>query len=250
MAMTSRGNQRQCANVYPWMTSADPGENRMENTKAARAWGTWPVLVSVGLLAALFLVIGPAADPAFACDCSAPTDETAFEQSDAVFVGQFVSYEPPPTRAVMSSADPATWTFEVSEVYKGDVAAIQEVVSEVSGASCGLEIPREGEFLVFATNEGFEMAVGDGQYYAGLCGGTRSTSVGPLAVDAIPSPPERAQEMSTATGARETEASAESTSSDAGSPTDDGMGPEIWVVGAAVIGTAILAGRRFIRARS
>jgi hypothetical protein len=202
------------------------------------------------MFAALLLVVGPAADPAFACDCSAPTDANAFEQSDAVFVGQLAGYEPPPARAVMSSTDPATWTFEVSEVYKGEVASIQEVVSEVSGASCGLEIPREGEFLVFAADEGFEMAVGDGQYYAGLCGGTRSTSAGPLAVDAMPSPPEPTQEMPSATGERETEASAASTNSDAASPADDGMGPTIWVVGAAVIGTAILAWRRFVRARS
>jgi hypothetical protein len=222
----------------------------MESTNAARAWATWPAVLSVGIFAALFLVVGPAADPAFACDCSAPTDATAFEQSDAVFVGQLVGYEPPPTRAVMSSADPATWTFEVSEVFKGEVAAIQEVVSEESGASCGLEIPREGEFLVFATHEGFEMAVGDGQYYAGLCGGTRSTSAGPLAADATPWPPEPAQEISTATSERETEASGESTNSDADSPADDGMGPEIWGVGAVVIGTVILAWRRFVRAHS
>lgn len=171
----------------------------MDSVEAARSCRPWQAMVAVGALVALVLLVGPTAEPASACDCSLSPDATAFEQSDAVFVGRLVDYEPPPTRTVMSSADPATWTFEVSDVYKGEVAATQEIVSEVSGASCGLEIPREGEFLVFATEQGFQMAVGDGQYYAGLCGGTRSTSDGPLAVDAPPSPPESAQETTSVT---------------------------------------------------
>lgn len=106
-----------------------------------------------------------------------------------VFVGRLADYAAPPQRAVMSSADPATWTFEVSEVYKGEAARTQEVVSEVSGASCGLEIPHRGEFLVFAELEHpmdspTGQYVGDGQLYAGLCGGTRSTGDG-LRLEAI-----------------------------------------------------------------
>jgi hypothetical protein len=227
----------------------------MKSTRAARPWATWPAMVCVGVLGALLVVVGPAADPVFACDCRVPPDATAFEQSDAVFVGQLVDYQPPPTRAVMSSADPATWIFEVSEVYKGEVAAIQEVVSEVSGASCGLEIPREGEFLVFATEQGFQMAVRDGQYYAGLCGGTRSASAGALAVDALPSPPESAQETtSTTIGERDTEAAAESTRPAAGTRDDKDMSPAIVLVGVAfalaVVGAAILAWRRVGGVRS
>lgn len=175
----------------------------MNNAEAPGSRDTWLAMMVAGVLCVVLVVVGPAADPAGACDCSPPSDAMAFEQSDAVFVGRLAGYEPPPTRAVMSSVDPATWTFEVSEVYKGDVAAVQEIVSEVSGASCGLGIPREGTFLAFATDEGFDVDAADGQYHAGLCGGTRSTSAGPLAVDAAPSPPRPEQE--TATGGRDDE---------------------------------------------
>ena len=203
----------------------------MDSTNTARARGAVPAMLSIGLLGALLVMIGPAADPAFACSCGVLSDEMAFEYADAVFIGDLVDYEPPPNRDVMSSADPATWTFEVSEVYKGEVGAHQEVVSEVLGSSCGLELPREGEFLVFATEAGFEIAVGDGQYYAGLCGGTRATSAGPLAVDAAPSP------------SAPTEAAAES-------PSDGGTSPAIVVVVVAIIAAAVLGGVGFIRRRT
>ncbi len=107
------------------------------------------VVVAVFLGAAVLLV-GPSASPAHACSCSAGSDDQHFEGAEAVFRGQLVSYTPPPP-PVMSSTDPAIWTFAVSEVYKGDVAPTQPVISSVDGASCGLEIPHQGEFFVFAS---------------------------------------------------------------------------------------------------
>jgi hypothetical protein len=132
--------------------------------------------------------------PAFACSCAEVGDRAAFERSDAVFVGQVVGYRPPDLRdGVYRSTDAALWTFAVSQVYKGDVPASQAVVSEVSGASCGLEIPKRGEFLVFASRRGSNRGPtpGDGQLYAGLCGGTRSTSRRALPTDlgGPPTPP-------------------------------------------------------------
>ena len=59
------------------------------------------------------------------------------------------------------------------------------------GASCGLEIPKQGEFLVFATKptSAFGPRPAVGQLYAGLCGGTRSTEEGLLAPEiATPRP--------------------------------------------------------------
>jgi hypothetical protein len=142
------------------------------------------VLVSVLLLVVLGLV-DPS--PAHACSCMTSTDAGAFARADAVFRGQLVDYQPPPRRAVMSSADPVTWTFEVSEVYKGVVSERQEIVSEAWGGSCGLEIPHEGDFYVFAS-KATHLVVGDDQYYAGLCGGTRSVDEG-LHVGVLPSAP-------------------------------------------------------------
>jgi len=135
----------------------------------------------VAVAAAAFLGIGT--ETALACSCTSSGtssgDREALDQADAVFVGEVVRYDPPPEREIMSTADPVTWTFAVTDVYKGDVTASQEVVSEAGGSSCGLEIPRRGKFLVFASRRSSDMDVGIGQYYAGLCGGTRSIDEAP-----------------------------------------------------------------------
>ena len=108
----------------------------------------------------------------------------------------------------MSSADPAIWTFAVSEVYKGDVAPTQPVVSAVSGATCGLELAHQGEFFVFVNRRDLMGQPTPDQYHANLCGGTRSTSAGPLAVAALqppttvvttPPPPTTDEPVTTAT---------------------------------------------------
>jgi hypothetical protein len=151
------------------------------------------------LAAVSFSLVGAVVDaePAAACSCVAFTDADAMARADAVFVGRVAGYAGPQQGGTWSSADPALWRFAVSHVYKGEVRAIQDIVSEVSGASCGLEIPKIGEFLVFATVEGsgFGPAPAKGQLYAGRCGGTRSTSEGLLAPELaaahrpLPAPP-------------------------------------------------------------
>jgi hypothetical protein len=122
------------------------------------------------------------AQPAVACSCVSFTDQQAFDRADAVFVGDVVGYEPPPTATGYSSNDPALWIFRVDRVYKGRIPPRQEVVSEFSSVSCGLELPRSGEVLVFATRTGgsFSPVPTPDQYYAGLCSGTRATSAAPV----------------------------------------------------------------------
>lgn len=152
--------------------------------RRTRSFGAGVVAV---LLGAAVLLGGPAAGPAHACSCMATTDEEAFARADAVFRGQVTGYQPPaPDGEFLSSTDPAIWTFAVSEVYKGDVAPSQQIISAFSGASCGLEIPHQGEFIVFAGRRGLDGQVSGDQYFANLCGGTRSTAAGPLAVAQVP----------------------------------------------------------------
>src|SRR4029077_261876 len=130
--------------------------------------------------------VAATATSAYACSCGGASDARAFADADAVFAGKLVHYEPPPQQRVMSSADPAVWTFRVREVYKGKVTRTQEVVSPVSGATCGLEIPRAGTFLVFglravpAGSVNLWPGPAKGQLFAHLCGGTRDVSAGPL----------------------------------------------------------------------
>jgi hypothetical protein len=149
--------------------------------RRTRSFGGGLVAVTLG---AAVLLGGPAAGPAHACSCMAATDDAYFAGADAVFRGQFAGYRPPPEPVTFSGA-PAIWTFAVSEVYKGDVAPSQEIVSAFSGATCGLELPHQGEFFVFATRRGFDGQT-DGRLHANLCGGTRSTAAGPLALDTGP----------------------------------------------------------------
>jgi hypothetical protein len=105
----------------------------------------------------------------------ATTDAEAFERADAVFVGRVVDVTRP--AVLRSSIDPVVWTFDVRTAYKGDVDHAQEIVSEASGASCGLEVfDREQSQLVFASRSfgPGHLRLESHQYYAGLCGGTRS----------------------------------------------------------------------------
>lgn len=141
-------------------------------------------LVAAAVAACLTLL--PEPRPAWACSCVYLGDQSAFDDADVVFRGEFIGYDFPPlsnaTSAAdlaFSSADLATWTFAVREVYKGEADDEQDVVSAWSGASCGLELPHEGEFYVFARR------VDAGLLGASLCGGTRSVGDGPLAVAGI-----------------------------------------------------------------
>lgn len=119
--------------------------------------------------------------PAGACRCARFSDADAFARADAVFVGSVIGYESP-ARPISSSADPAVWTFAVRQVYKGEVRRNQQIVSELMSVSCGLDIPKSGEFLVFASTRtsGSSTTPAAGQYYAGMCGGTRALSEGVL----------------------------------------------------------------------
>jgi hypothetical protein len=129
-------------------------------------------------LAATLVCQGWTAAPAAACSCTGADDQESYDQADAVFVGEVTSSPSIPTQGTWSSADPGVWTFRVSEVYKGDVAADQRVVSVLSGASCGLELPTEGKVVVFADSEPagapLQQPVEGAQLYAYLCGGSRS----------------------------------------------------------------------------
>ena len=153
---------------------------------------------------------------------------------------------PATTRAApgesFSSIDPARWTFTVSRVFKGDVTATQVVVSEVSGASCGLEIPRRGEFLVFAETAPARLSPepGAGELYAGLCGGTWVATDGALDPALGPG---RAVEA----GARATLPSA----AQGADTVDEGSDtwPTLLIFGATVVGITIVFGVAF-RARA
>lgn len=123
-------------------------------------------LLLAGALGALACVV-LTAPPSFACSCAGASTAGYVDQADAVVTGTIAGKELPPRRPVMSSGDPVTYTVEVERTFKGDVPDPAEVLSAVSGASCGLEGVGVGErYVLFAT------AGRGGELWAGLCGGT------------------------------------------------------------------------------
>jgi hypothetical protein len=131
--------------------------------------------------------------PVAACSCSQVSDQEAMAQSDAVFVGVVERAPTIPTTGTWSSTDPGVWRFAVESVHKGTVAPDQEVVSALSGASCGLELPEQGRVVVFARTEpraeALEQAVAGATLYADLCGGSRALAGPPPAELGVPYEP-------------------------------------------------------------
>lgn len=132
-------------------------------------------LLLAGLVAATGMVLTSPA-PAQACSCVMAGPKQYVEWAGVVFTGTLTERTPPPTEGTWSSADPATHSFDVTEVYEGDVGARVDVLSAVSGASCGLEGMQEGTaYVVFA---GYRDIMGESTdvLWASLCGGTSPAS--------------------------------------------------------------------------
>ena len=133
---------------------------------------------------------------AVACSCAQVTDAELVDVVDVIFRGTIIDYQYAKDAdgdGTTSSLDPVTFTFAVEEVYKGKATETQRVLSPNSGASCGLEIPNEGEFIVFAQSALWDgPALAEGELAAYLCDGTRpatagfDTDVEPLAPDPNP----------------------------------------------------------------
>jgi|SRR5262245_25010055 len=158
----------------------------MRIRSALTAMLTVPVLIG-GLL----LVT---AAPAAACSCVGGMSDAQYAAgADAVFVGTLIDRVDPPRTGTFSSSDPATLTFQVSRVYKGAVTVRQEIVTAMSGASCGLELVGEGPFVVFGERSSHEQyQLEPGQYASNLCGGSRALADGgepQLGVLTTPRPP-------------------------------------------------------------
>lgn len=117
-----------------------------------------------------------ASGAASACSCVGLTDEEALRNSAAVFVGTLREIRRPTIG--FSSDDPSRFVFDVEAVYKGRVHQVQSIVSASDGASCGLEVAEGERALVFA-HAGGESSMVDGEYAAGLCGGTRVLGTSP-----------------------------------------------------------------------
>ncbi|MFC3491174.1 hypothetical protein [Glycomyces rhizosphaerae] len=116
------------------------------------------------LLSAFIVFANPGS--ACACSCAEQTEAEAFEAADAVFAGTLTRRDGGGF-PLGSPDDPATLEFEVDDVYKGDIAEVQGLLTSGSEASCGWDPPVGEDYLVFAYLEG-------GKLNVGFCGGSRA----------------------------------------------------------------------------
>ena len=101
--------------------------------------------ILVGLLVAPALVV-VGATQALACSCiPAQPDKVAAKDAKAVFAGTMVEAD-----VAEPGFSPGVWTFDVNEVYKGEVERSQEVTSQTQSAACGLIFKEEKRYVVFA----------------------------------------------------------------------------------------------------
>jgi hypothetical protein len=97
-----------------------------------------PMRIFFSALALGLAALAYGVEPAAACSCALGDARTRLARADGAFVGTFVEKREP--AQAESSADDAIYVFRVEQTVKGSLPETLEVVSPVSGASCGLEI--------------------------------------------------------------------------------------------------------------
>lgn len=131
------------------------------------------VMIMLSCLLLLVSVYTVKPTDVFACSCAElPTVAEGLERNAAVFAGKVTKMVGPKPKLVMSSVDPVAVTFEVAEVWKGELLQKTELSTAVSSASCGYDQFAVGsEFLVFGYVDSES-----GQLQTGLCSGTKPLS--------------------------------------------------------------------------
>jgi photosystem II stability/assembly factor-like uncharacterized protein len=121
----------------------------------------------IGLLSA-GIVFSLAPAPASACSCAGPAPvQEELSRKTAVFSGKVTGVAGPNRGFVRSSADPVRITFEVGNVWKGELLAQTDVYTAASSASCGYDSFAVGkEYIVYASTD-------KDQLVTGLCSRTK-----------------------------------------------------------------------------
>jgi hypothetical protein len=118
-------------------------------------------VILLALIVAFIVVPLP---PARACSCSGGDSRDRLAAADGAFIGELVGRrETGPLGSIISSGRDVVYTFEVSEVFKGDIGRRVEIHSPASGASCGFEVAADEAVGIFLDRQG-------GDWRSGLCG--------------------------------------------------------------------------------
>ncbi|WP_167568741.1 hypothetical protein [Brevibacillus migulae] len=104
----------------------------------------------------LFLLIGAWSlsmpSRTYACSCvQLPDVQEALAKAEAVFAGKVIQInEPKPNgQGILSSSDPVTVTFEVTQTWKGDTQKQVRVQTALDSASCGYEFTLNEAYVVY-----------------------------------------------------------------------------------------------------
>ena len=113
------------------------------------------------IVASLLVLISNGAS---ACFCMATTPKKNFKNSSAVFAGKVIDIVPQSDRNPETSDSLATFkvTFEVSQVWKGQVDDQQVVLASEYSPGCGYSFEKGEEYLVYASGSGEELAIRTG----------------------------------------------------------------------------------------
>lgn len=123
--------------------------------RKAKKWVTlWLVATIIALN---LLVLTPTA--VYACSCAmSESPDKELDRSTAVFAGKVTDIQLR-DGFVISTDDPVTVTFEVSEVWKGSVQKVQTIRTVRSETSCGYEFEAGKEYLVYANGSAANLEV-------------------------------------------------------------------------------------------
>ena len=112
------------------------------------------------------LALAPAC-PAYACSCiQPPPPKESLAQAAAVFQGEVVEVGAlEPVNGMVNTADMIQVTFNVNQVWKGEIAEVTTLTTAGSSASCGFEFQPGQSYLVYAD-------LVEGQLNASLCSRT------------------------------------------------------------------------------
>lgn len=159
-----------------------------------RAWVRL-LLVLPLITAGLLLAPAPAA---YACSCVSSDPATLAQRAQVVLSGEVLQRR--------ADGPSATYVVAVRRVFKGAATPQEEVRSQASSASCGLELPSLGPVLLYArttTRYGTDPVARGDQLVADLCGGSRPGSDLPAGLGAG-TPPAPVAVLGAPAGARST----------------------------------------------
>lgn len=126
-------------------------------------------IIVITIISTTVFMIDP--ETSYACSCvKEPTVQEEMQNKTAVFSGKVTGIRES-RKWFSSSADPIEVTFEVEQVWKGEVRKKQTIYTAMSSASCGNDFITGAEYMVYAHRNS-----DSGKLETNICSRTRPIS--------------------------------------------------------------------------